>query len=249
MAIDRDIAGRAPARGRADAHDARAGRRGASRWALRWRGPLVGGGSDGNEHLTVVTGALLIVLLLVIGVTILRIKQLISVHLFVGLLLVGPIALKLASTGYRFVRYYTHAPIYRDKGPPHPIMRALAPLLVILTIAVLASGLVLLFLGPSARGQWVSIHKVTFIAWVILAGVHILGHLPEMSVLWRGGRHTHAGLRAQGLYPEEEGKLGRGIALAGGLVVGLVLAVILLPQFGAWTHAGAFPHHDHHGSS
>ncbi|MGO9790275.1 MAG: hypothetical protein ACLP8S_12505, partial [Solirubrobacteraceae bacterium] len=72
------------------------------------RSRLFGGGTDGNEQLTSITGAILIVLLAVIGVTILRVGQLISVHLFVGLLLLGPVTLKLGSTGYRFVRYYTH---------------------------------------------------------------------------------------------------------------------------------------------
>ncbi len=55
-------------------------------------------------------------LLLVIGLTILRIRQLISVHLFVGLLLIGPVALKMASTGYRFMRYYSGNRVYRRKG-------------------------------------------------------------------------------------------------------------------------------------
>ena len=42
------------------------------------------GGTDGNERLTSMAGAILIVLLAVLGVTILRIGQLIWVHLFVG---------------------------------------------------------------------------------------------------------------------------------------------------------------------
>ena len=58
-------------------------------------------------------GALLFVLLAVLGVTILRIGQLMWLHLFLGLLLIGPLALKLASTGYRFARYYTGQPSYR----------------------------------------------------------------------------------------------------------------------------------------
>ena len=49
---------------------------------------LTGGGAEGNEQLTAIVGLLLIVLLAVIGVTILRIRQLISIHLFVGLLLI-----------------------------------------------------------------------------------------------------------------------------------------------------------------
>ena len=56
---------------------------------------LTGGGTNGNERLTTVVGATLIVLLAVIGLTILRIGQLLSVHLFVGMLLVPPVLLKL----------------------------------------------------------------------------------------------------------------------------------------------------------
>ena len=70
------------------------------------------------------TGVILIVLFAVLGVTIVQIGQLIWLHLFLGLLLLGPVLLKLASTGYRFLRYYTHDAIYRAKGPPMPALRA-----------------------------------------------------------------------------------------------------------------------------
>jgi hypothetical protein len=64
---------------------------------------LTGGGTDGNEQLTTVTGAILIVLLAVIGFTIPQLRQFMSVHLFVGMLLIGPVLLKMASTSYRFM--------------------------------------------------------------------------------------------------------------------------------------------------
>ena len=79
---------------------------------------LTGGGPEGNEQLTTVTGVILIVLLAVIGFTIPQLSQYLWLHLFVGLLLIGPVLLKMASTGYRFVRYYTHNTAYRRKGPP-----------------------------------------------------------------------------------------------------------------------------------
>jgi hypothetical protein len=222
-------------------------RAGARVGSARWPAALVAGGSDGNESLTVTTGALLLLMLAVIGITILQIRQLIWLHLFVGLLLIGPIALKLASTGYRFVRYYTNDPVYRRKGPPQPILRAIAPLVVISTVAVFASGVVVLFLGFSSQGQWVQIHKVSAIVWVVFAGLHVLGHLGEMSVLLPGGRRAHRALRAQSLgSANDDGRLGRGVATVGALVGGLVLALLLLPDFGAWTHASAFIHHHHH---
>jgi len=64
-------------------------------------GRLTAGGAVGNEELTVAAGILLIVLLAALGVTIVRIGQLLSVHMFIGLLLVPPVGLKMASTGYR----------------------------------------------------------------------------------------------------------------------------------------------------
>jgi hypothetical protein len=196
---------------------------------------LLAGGTDGNERLTVLTGALLFVLFAALGVTILRIGQLISIHLFLGLVLLGPVALKLASTGYRFTRYYTHNPAYRRKGPPQPLLRLLAPFVALTTFVVFGSGLVLLFEGPASRGTLTLIHKASFFVWLALMGVHVLGHLPEMSSLWSA--------RASSRRPTPGGT-GRTIALAGGLVLGLLLAVLLLGQFSAWTAAGAL-HHDH----
>lgn len=67
-----------------------------------WTRVWLGGAADGNERLTVATGLVLIPLLAVIAVMILFIGQMLSVHLFVGVLLLGPAGLKLASTGYRF---------------------------------------------------------------------------------------------------------------------------------------------------
>ena len=81
----------------------------------------------GNERLTASTATLLLALLAVEGVTILSIRQLLPVHIVVGMLLIPPVALKLASTGYRFVRYYGGNHAYVAKGPPQLIMRLLAP--------------------------------------------------------------------------------------------------------------------------
>src|SRR2546430_8437015 len=91
---------------------------------------LLGGGVDGNEWLTTATGVLLIVLLAVLGVTIIRIGQLIWLHLFLGLLLVGPVVLKMTSTGYRFMRYYTDSDRYVERGPPMLALRTIAPVVV-----------------------------------------------------------------------------------------------------------------------
>src|SRR5271166_5415599 len=139
---------------------------------------LTGGGTTGNELLSAVTGAVLIVLLAVIGVTIIRLRPLLSVHMFVGMLLIGPVALKLASTGYRFVRYYAGNESYRRKGPPATWLRVLAPAVVLSTVVVFASGVALLLVGPQSRGTLLPIHKVSFIIWIAFMGLHVLAHLP-----------------------------------------------------------------------
>ena len=71
------------------------------------------------------TGAVLLILLAVECYTILRIGRLLTLHVFLGMLLLGPVALKAGSVLYRFARYYTGSAPYRRKGPPAwPALRA-----------------------------------------------------------------------------------------------------------------------------
>jgi hypothetical protein len=201
-------------------------------------GRLTGGGTAGNERLTAATGMLLILLLAVIGLTLLRLHSLISVHLFVGLMLIPPIALKLTSTGYRFVRYYTSNPAYRKRGAPPLILRVSAPVVVASTLAVLATGVALLLVGPESAGILRELHKLSFIVWVAFTALHVLGHLPDLQktfLIERAGRLEYNRLAA--------GRTGRAISIVGMLVAGVVLAILLLPHYGAWSQVEAFHHH------
>jgi hypothetical protein len=210
-------------------------------------GGLVGGGTTGNERLTSATGALLIVLLAVIGVTIISLGPLLSVHLFVGMVLVGPVLLKLGSTGYRFVRYYSANPRYRRKGPPALPLRLIAPIVVLSTLVVFASGVALLLAGPSSRSALLPIHKIGFIVWGAFFAVHVLAHLPAM-VRDLGADYAPArpGGSAWQRHLERRdgvsGRAGRALSLLSALTFGLVLAVVLVPQFGPWLSA----QHVHH---
>ena len=107
------------------------------------------GGPERNERLTATTAALLLVLLAAEGVTILFIRPLLTLHMFLGVVLIPPVALKLASSGYRFVRYYTGDASYLQR-PAGLFMRLLAPVLVASTAIVFASGVVLLASGQRA---------------------------------------------------------------------------------------------------
>jgi hypothetical protein len=164
-------------------------------------------------------------------VTIVGIGQLLNVHLFLGMLLIGPVALKMGSTGYRFVRYYmADLPPYRRKGPPAIEMRLLAPLVVISTVVVFASGVVLLAVGPSARSTWFPIHKDSFFVWLAVTACHVLGHLTDLPKALRADRRTARPWNDYG-----SGRGARAITLAGALIAGLVLALLVEGQFSAWT--------------
>jgi hypothetical protein len=141
-----------------------------------------------NERLTATIAAVLLVLLAVEGFTILSVRQLLSVHIVVGLLLVPPVVLKLLSTGYRFFRYYTGDHAFVAKGPPHIVMRLLAPLLVVSTLAVLATGVALLAFGPeNHRDLVLGLHKASFVVWFVVTSIHVLVYTPRLPRALRAG--------------------------------------------------------------
>lgn len=134
--------------------------------------------TEGNGRLTAALGAVLLVLLAAEGATIPFIGQLRVEHILIGMMLVGPVAAKLASTGYRFARYYLGAPAYLRKGPPPIFLRLLAPGLVFTTVALLGTGVALLLGGENEELAF--LHKASFIAWVALMTVHVVGHILEL---------------------------------------------------------------------
>ena len=156
-------------------------------------------GSEGNRRITAATAVVLLVLLAAEGVTLIDVRGLITWHIFIGILLVPPILLKLASTSWRFVRYYTGSTDYRRAGPPLMPLRLLAPIVVASTAVLFGTGVALAVLGPKERGL-VGLHKASFVVWVIAMGVHVLGHLVELPRLTAAdwlGRDARAASRAR----------------------------------------------------
>jgi len=195
---------------------------------------------EGNARLTGGAGAALFVILAVEAVTVLQIKQLISVHVFVGMLLVPLVLLKTGTTGYRFAHYYTGDPSYRRKGPPHPILRITGPFLVLSSLVLLGTGIALIALGRNVGHQYLWLHQATFFVWAALIVVHTLGHLRETATLtaadWQErdlsgvAEHRLAGARA------------RLSLLVVTLAVGAVLGIASLGWIGTWHHIGHFGH-------
>lgn len=189
------------------------------------------GGVDGNERLTAATGVVLVVLLAALGVTILSIGPLIWWHALLGMLLIPPVLLKLGSTGWRFVRYYAHVPEYVRRGPPLLPLRLMAPLVIAATLAVFATGVALLVVGP-AGGILVGLHKVSFVVWLAVTGIHVLAHVREIP------RLVAADWRHRLLPPESRvpGTRWRFLLVAGSLVAGAVLAAATVKYAQPWVH-------------
>lgn len=193
------------------------------------------GGPAGNTRLTAATGMVLLVLLAVEGVTILSVRQMLTLHVVVGALLVGPVLLKTGSTVYRFARYYTGAEQYRRKGPPPLPLRVIGPLVILSTVALLGTGIILILLGPNESRLWLTAHQTTFWIWVVLMSVHVLGHAWESAVLsWRE-------LRASWTGPGARWRRCRLIAIVLALMVGVAAATMLVPSAAPWTTRPAHP--------
>ena len=130
------------------------------------------------------TGAMLLILLAVEGFTILRIGRLLTLHFFLGMLLLGPVTLKAGSVIYRFARYYTGSELYRRKGPPAPLLRLLGPVIILLTAAVFGSGVMLAVAvaGPG-QGPWLLLHRASFILWFGAMTIHVLAYVPRLPRL------------------------------------------------------------------
>ena len=184
------------------------------------------GGTDGNEILTSATGVVLVALLIAEGVTILLLRDLLTEHMFIGIVLIPPVLLKLGSTGYRFARYYTGARRYREKGPPLLPLRLLAPLLVLATLLVFASGVALMIIGHRSDVV-LELHKVSFIVWGGIFAVHFLWYLPRV---WRSLSATWSASRGERV----PGSLLRGALLSASIGGGVVLALALLSLIESW---------------
>jgi hypothetical protein len=185
-------------------------------------------GVAGNARLTGGAAAMLLVLLAAEGATIPFIGPLLGPHVFIGMLLIPPVLLKLGSTGYRFLRYYTDNPAYRRKGPPALAMRLLAPGVVLTTVALFGTGVALLAIGPG-DGPVKFLHKASFIAWFGLMALHVLGHVLEVPRLaapdWRASGGREAVLAGAGM---------RVMLLTASLAAGVALALATISLAGPW---------------
>ncbi|MGB6457132.1 MAG: hypothetical protein WBH47_21895 [Streptosporangiaceae bacterium] len=178
------------------------------------------------------TGAILLIGFAVEGFTILEIHRLLVLHFLVGFLLIGPVLLKIASTGYRFVRYYAGSAAYVRKGPPSAALRLLAPLVILTSVAVIGTGVILAVVGPGS-GSWLFLHKASFILWFGVMTIHVLNYAPRLPRLLtarprRGGRGG----------PLLSGGSARWLALAVAVAAGIGVAALATHLSAKWDVVG-----------
>jgi len=185
------------------------------------------GGPEGNARLTGMTAAVLLVLLAVEGATLLQIHSLLTPHVVIGMVLVPFVVVKLASTGWRMARYYLGASTYRERGAPPLLLRLLGPIVVVLTVAVFASGIALMLVPHSLRANMLFVHKASFVLWFGAMAVHVLGHVLDTSRLAPADfvARTRSQVRGAGA---------RIWTLTTCLVVGVLLAMAMAPTVGPW---------------
>jgi hypothetical protein len=196
---------------------------------------------DGNERLTAAVGVLLLVPIVIELVSVLLgVHTFMSLHVFVGLLLIPPVLLKLASTGWRFARYYLRSDAYVVHGPPQLVMRLLAPLLVAATVVLFGSGVAMGLLHGHALVVARRLHGPASVVWIVLVGVHVLVYLKRS--LLKGTEDIAAGTRAA-----VGGAKGRAYAVVAAVAVGVAVAAATVPAQHHWVNLHR--DHDHRGES
>jgi len=187
----------------------------------------------GNERLTAMTGVVLLVLFAAECLTLLNLGKLLTLHFFLGMLLLGPVALKAGSTLWRFTRYYTGSAAYVRRGPPAPLQRVTGPFVILTTLAVLGTGVMLLVEGGGpGGGPWIQLHHMSFLLWAAVMLIHLGSYLPRLPRILSGQPAQRAGavLAARPT---------RWLLLCGSLTLGLVLAFATYHLSGEWGGSGS----------
>lgn len=194
------------------------------------------GGTAGNAALSAWTGLLLLVLFAAEGITVLSVNSMMTWHVILGALIVPPLLLKIGSTGWRMISYYTRRAAYLRSGPPPMLLRLLGPLVVITSVVLLGSGVVLILIGQTRsrdvlftlatfRIDWISIHQASFFAWFAVMTLHVIGRfVPALQIASDRMRRPRA----------VPGITSRMTAVAASAALGVVLALVLVKAEGSW---------------
>jgi hypothetical protein len=182
----------------------------------------------GNERLTALAGLALLVLFAIEIATTAALRELLSVHILVGVALVFPLAIKLVSVGYRFICYYSGLPAFERRGPPQMALRILAPALLAMTALLVGTGLALLVVTPDRAGLLRSVHGLSALLWLPLFVLHTAAYA------WRAQRLASDDWQTPPVVAQAPG---RGLRLGANLLAlagGAIAAVVAFPTTAPW---------------
>lgn len=176
-------------------------------------------GVIGNERLTALVSIVLLGLIIVELVTSANLAMWLPAHTIIGVMLVGPLLVKMGSTGWRFLRYYTRVPAYVRRGPPPLVLRVLGPVLLVTTLVMVGTGMGLIVVGPIQ--VFLLAHVFSALLWLPLMAVHSLAHWSQVKRHLADDWITRRGPRSR-----------RGLRLGanlGALLLGVIAAMLLFP--------------------
>jgi hypothetical protein len=187
----------------------------------------------GNERLTAMTGTVLLVLFVAECLTLLNLGKLLTLHFFLGMLVLGPVGLKVGSVLWRFTRYYTGSAAYVRRGPPGPLQRVTGPFVVMTTLAVLGTGIMLLVEGGGpGGGPWIQWHHMSFLLWALVILIHLASYVPRLPRMLSG----QPAERARTVLAA---RTTRWLLLFGSLALGLGLAFATYHLSAEWGGSGS----------
>lgn len=191
--------------------------------------------TERNSRLTALTGVVLLVLFAAeITTEVLGVRTVLTAHVVIGHLLAPPVLVKLGSTGWRLVQYHRGRPDYRRRGAPRRYLRLLGPVITVLTVALVGSG-ILAYDGPrSLHALALNVHEVSFYPWLAAVVAHVVPHFLEAVSQATADLLGRAGIRVPGT------AFRRALVL-GALVLGAILAVALSGHAGSYL--ALFPKH------
>ena len=116
-------------------------------------------------------------------------------------------------------------------------MRMLGPVVIATSLAVLGTGVVLAIVGPG-DGQWLFLHKASFVLWFGAMTIHVLVYAPRLPRLLlsrdatgrTGAGRTVARRTAAAL----SGRGTRWLLLAASLACGLLIAAATVHLTSRW---------------
>ncbi|HEV7128016.1 MAG TPA: hypothetical protein VGN32_11315 [Ktedonobacterales bacterium] len=178
-------------------------------------------GVIGNERLTALVSLVLLALIIVELVTSAFLRLWLPAHTVVGVLLTGPLLVKMGSTVWRFLCYYARVPAYVRRGPPPLVLRVLGPVLLITTLVMIGSGIGLVVTGPLQ--PFLLTHAFSALVWLPLMAVHSLAHMAHVPRSIADDWKPQPGLSSP---------VGRGLRLGtnlGAVLLGVIAAWLLFP--------------------